>query len=77
MPEPIFKFPLRTLPLERFCEVTGNTPVAIRTKVCRSEWVEGEQYCKDPKGRLYVILDGYDLWVGSALSKAIVHRRSS
>lgn len=72
---PVFKFPLRTLPLERFCELTGWTPEAIRTKIHRAEWAEADQYVKDAKGRIHVILEGYDRWVlqsGVAASKPAV-----
>lgn len=63
--QPIFKFPLRTLPLEKFCELTGHTPGAIRTKIHRAEWAERREYLKDPAGRIHIILEGYDRWVES------------
>jgi hypothetical protein len=63
--QPIFKFPLRTLPLEKFCELTGRTPESIRTKIHRAEWAEGREYAKDPSGRINIILEGYDRWVES------------
>lgn len=61
----VFRFPLEHVPLEKFCELTGYTPAAIRTKICRAEWAEGEQYRKDPSGRIHIILAGYDRWVKS------------
>ncbi len=64
----IFKFPFRTLPLEKFCALTGYTPGAIRQKICRAEWAEAAEYCKDPAGRIHVILEGYDRWVASGVA---------
>jgi hypothetical protein len=61
----IFKFPLRALLLEKFCELTGFTPAAIRQKIHRGDWAEGIEFCYDPAHRIHVILEGYDRWVAS------------
>lgn len=65
MTEQVFRFPLEHVPLEQFCRMTGYTPEAIRTKIHRAEWAEGDQYRKDPSGRIQIILAGYDRWVRS------------
>lgn len=65
MTDHLFKFPLRTLPLDKFCELTGHTPGAIRQKIHRADWAEGAEFCYDPAGRINVILEGYDRWVAS------------
>lgn len=73
--EQLFKFPLRNVPLEQYCEMSGETTTAIRTRIFRGEWAEGIQYIKK-HGRIYIILEGVDQWVESGLTdgqKASTH----
>lgn len=61
----LFKFPLDAIPLDRFCELTGYTPSAIRTRISRAQWAQGDHYFKDPLGQLHISLSGFERWVRS------------
>lgn len=67
----VFLFPLESLPLEQFCKITGHTPSQIRTRICRSQWAEGEHYYKDPMGHIHIILRGYERWVRSGVASKL------
>lgn len=64
-----FKFPFPTLPLAKFCELNGYTEGAIRQKIHLGKWAEGIEYCKDPDGKIHVIIEGYNRWVASGASR--------
>ncbi|MAS09934.1 hypothetical protein [Salinisphaera sp.] len=62
-------FPLDHLPLPRFCELTGRSSSRIRAMIAHGELAEGVEYCYDPKGKIQVILEGWNAWVWSGMKK--------
>lgn len=57
-----FQAPARFVTVELASTVTGLSPSAIRTKICRGVWLEGRQYVKR-EGRVFIDLKGYERWV--------------
>lgn len=51
--------------IEKFAELQGLSQFAIRTKISRKVWREGEQWFKGPDGRVYISKAGVDRWVAS------------
>ena len=49
--------------IERFSELTGYSEFAIRSKIKRGDWRQGEQFFKAPDGRILMSLEGYAQWV--------------
>ncbi len=37
---------MEVVPLKKYCEITGDTPNAIRTRIARGTWRYGEQVLK-------------------------------
>jgi len=70
MNDQVFRFPFDTLPLRQFCAIMGYTPEAIRSKIHRREWAEGQEFCKDPHGHIHIILKGYDQWARSGTASS-------
>lgn len=54
--------PIDLVRIEKFCELTGYTPSAVRGKIASGEWREGAQYRKAPDGHILVSLEGYHAW---------------
>ncbi len=46
--------------------VTGLTEKAIRRKIEEGKWIEGNEYHRDPDGRIWIELEGVMKWVVSA-----------
>ena len=57
-------YPVKWLPLPKFCEITGMTPAQIRQLRCRGVWPE--TLCRVTNGRLWVNIQEYDRWVEAA-----------
>lgn len=59
---------LHSVPLADFCDLYPRrwTPEAIRKKIQRAQWAYGQEYVKDPDGKIHILLDGYNRWVKSA-----------
>jgi hypothetical protein len=55
--------------IEKFCQVTGYTPDAIRSKINRGDWVKGQEYTKAPDGRILIIVEGYHSWVETSIQE--------
>lgn len=51
--------------IEKFSELQGLSQFAIRTKISRKVWRDGEQWFKGPDGRVYISKSGVDAWVAS------------
>ncbi len=51
------------LPLQKFCEIYGYEPDAIRQRIYRAQWIEGREFHRDPFGHIHISLKGYDRWV--------------
>jgi hypothetical protein len=65
----------------KLSELTGYTQQAIRTKIARGVWLEGQLWRKAPDGRILFCIERYKEWVESAelpfslSSRALVRER--
>lgn len=50
--------------LKKFTQLTGRTSAEVRKKLERGTWQYGTHVVKDPDGKLNVIWEGYQKWVG-------------
>lgn len=57
------------VPAVLFEKLFGVTVSAIRGKIDNEHWVEGQEFCYDPQGKIHVIVEGYYAWVKSGKSK--------
>ena len=48
--------------LDKFCELSGYSEEAVRIKIKRGIWREGEQYVKAPDGHIKILLEGVNQW---------------
>jgi hypothetical protein len=55
--------PVRYVQLRKFEEMTGYTPAAVKMKMLRNDWTEGDQFMRAPDGRILIDLEGYEKWV--------------
>jgi len=53
---------LRHLTIDKFAEISGYTPDAIRSKIKRGDWLEGKVWIKAPDGRILIDTEGYEKW---------------
>ena len=54
--------PLDLVRIEKFHELTGYTPSAVRGKIATGVWREGEHLVKAPDGHILISLEGYQRW---------------
>lgn len=40
--------------IEKWADLTGMTPAAIRQKIHRGDWIEGQEYHRAPDGRIFI-----------------------
>lgn len=52
----------RHVTIERFADLTGYTPDAVRSKIKRGDWLESYEWIKAPDGRVLMDLEGYERW---------------
>ena len=64
---------LRHLTIEKFSTESGYTPDAVRSKIKRGDWLEGEVWIKAPDGRVLIDTEGYEQW---ATSQVYAHEAS-
>ncbi len=57
---------VRWVTIKRFCDLTGDTPDAVNSRIYKGVWPEGVIWIKDPLGRRKINLEEYDKWVESA-----------
>ncbi|QDQ25266.1 excisionase [Chitinimonas arctica] len=57
---------LRFVTVERFAELSGYTPHAIRAKISRGIWRHGDVVIKAPDNRILIDVQRYEEWVLSA-----------
>ncbi len=58
---------LRYITIKKHSELSGYSPNAIRTKISRGVWPEGQVWIKAPDGRVLIDTEGYEKWaVGQA-----------
>jgi hypothetical protein len=56
---------LRWLTIEKFSAESGYTPDAVRSKIKRGDWLEGEIWVKAPDGRILISTEAFEKWVTS------------
>lgn len=66
---------LRHVTIERFAELSGYTPDAVRSKIKRGDWLEGTVWTKAPDGRILIDLEGYERWATGETSSP--HQRAA
>lgn len=49
--------------LNKYCELTGDTPDSVQKKRKRGIWVDGVQCKPAPDGNIWVDKDAVDQWV--------------
>ena len=54
--------PVNLVRIEKFSEMTGYTPSAVRGKIASGDWIEGHQFVKAPDGHILISLEGYHRW---------------
>ena len=67
---------LTWLLIPRFSIETGYSEDAIRAKIKRGEWREGEMWKKSPDGRVHINLEEYQQWVNGQASVPSASRAS-
>jgi len=61
---------MRFVTIEKFAELSGYTPDAVRSKMKRGDWLEGAVWIKAPDGRILIDQQGYERWAtGAAFSQ--------
>ncbi|RZO86878.1 MAG: hypothetical protein EVA65_00955 [Oceanococcus sp.] len=65
---------LHSMPLPDFVNLFPRrwSEGAIRKKIQRGHWAYGQEYVKDPDGKIHILLDGYAQWVESAAPPTIL-----
>lgn len=60
---------IRHVTIRRFSELSGYSEDAIRSKIKRGDWLEGDVCVKAPDGRILICTEAYERWVtGQAAS---------
>jgi hypothetical protein len=59
---------IRHVTIPKFCELTGYSEDAVRSKQKRGDWLEGREWIKAPDGRILMDLEGYERWVSGETS---------
>lgn len=56
--------------LKRYCEITGETAPAVRSRIQRGDWAEGLHYYRDPHNHIWIIPQGVNQWLKSGSKTA-------
>jgi len=73
----ILALPINLVRIEKFHELTGYSPDAVRGKIKTGVWVEGQNFVKAPDGHILINLEGYHRWAeGQASACADTASRS-
>jgi len=51
------------LTIKKFAEESGYSENAIRSKIAKGVWEEGEVCIRPPDGRVLISVEGYEIWV--------------
>lgn len=62
--------------IKRFCDLTGYSDDAVRSKISQGVWREGIVWDKAPDGRVLISQSGYDAWVEGQESALLAQRQS-
>ena len=68
--------PLTWLTIPRFAVESGYSENAVRAKIKRGQWREGEIWKKAPDGRVHINLEEYQKWVNGQASEPSASRAS-
>lgn len=55
--------------IRKFCQETGYTEDAVRSKITRGDWAQGKEFTKAPDGRILIIMSGYESWVEQSIGE--------
>jgi hypothetical protein len=61
---------LHWLTIEKFSAESGYTPDAVRSKIKRGDWLEGQIFIKASDGRILISTEGFEKWVLSQESES-------
>jgi hypothetical protein len=56
---------LRWVTIDRFSELSGYTPDAVRSKIKRGDWLERYMWVKAPDGRILISTEAFEQWATS------------
>jgi hypothetical protein len=54
---------LKWVKLKKYCELSGDTPSAVRNRRKRGQWLNGVQATLAPDGNLWINLTEVEQWV--------------
>ena len=55
---------LRTVPIAKYCELSGESPETVRKRIKRGHWVKGIHAIKPPHIReLWIDLEAVEQWI--------------
>lgn len=58
----------RYVTVKKFCAETGYTDDAVRGKIHRGVWLEGDVWRKAPDGHILIDMEGFQRWVEQGAS---------
>ena len=64
---------LKWVRIEKFCDLTGYTPSAVRGKMSTGIWASGIHFSKAPDGHILINLEAYQSWVEGQESAFAAH----
>ena len=65
---------VRFATVEKFAELSGYTPNAIRSKIKRGEWIQGYEWQRAPDDRILIDIPGVESWINGKGSGRFQHR---
>lgn len=54
---------MKYVTIPKFCELSGYTPDAVRSKIKRGDWLEGIIWKKAPDSRNLINTEAFEQWV--------------
>jgi hypothetical protein len=51
---------------KHYSEMVGRNPQWAMTKIKAGKWTEGQEYFRDPEGRIWVSIKGVEKWLTQA-----------
>ena len=62
---------------KHYSEMVGRGPQWAMSKIKAGKWTEGEQFIRDPEGRVWVSIKGVEQWLQGSGQSAMVSRSDS
>jgi hypothetical protein len=56
---------LRFITIDKFSEATGYTAEAVRAKIKRGDWLQGQLFVKAPDNRILIDTEAFEKWATS------------